>query len=261
MSRFLIIVCLILLLSLDISAAPAPALAPVPAARTEVDPELTAGFSEGDMIISAEQRNGLRSDNYRWPNRTVYYYINSNIDQPHREQILVGLRKIEASSCLTFQEVAKDQKYYVNITSEPGGCFTAVGFQNHVQQMNLQNYPLDEGCYRMGTIMHEMLHALGFYHEQSSADRDEYVRIAYENIEKGKEQNFDKFDNDKVDNFDQEYDYGSVLHYSPYGFSKNGEMTIVPFKEGAEKQMGQRLQMSQRDINKLNIMYKCPQQV
>lgn len=73
MRQLLIIICLILLLSLGISAAPAPAV------RTEVDPELTAGYSEGDMIISAKQRNGLRSDNYRWPNRTVYYYINSNI--------------------------------------------------------------------------------------------------------------------------------------------------------------------------------------
>lgn len=162
---------------------------------------------------------------------------------------------------MSFREASKDQKYYVNITSEPGGCFTAVGFQNRVQQMNLQYYPLDEGCFRMGTIMHEMLHALGFYHQQSSADRDKYVRIAVENIQEGKEHNFEKFDDIIVDNFDQEYDYGSVLHYSPYGFSKNGEMTIVPFKAGAEQIMGQRQQMSDRDINKLNIMYKCPRQV
>ncbi|EDW64327.1 seminal metalloprotease 1 [Drosophila virilis] len=229
-----------------------------PAARTEVDPELTAGYIEGDMVFSPEQRNGLRDENYRWPDRIVYYYINNNIDQEHRNHILISLRKIELSSCLIFKEASKDQNYYVNITSEPGGCFTAVGFQNRVQQMNLQDYPLDTGCYRMGTIMHEMLHALGLYHQQSSSDRDDYVRIVLENIQEGKEHNFQKYDENRVDNFDQTYDYGSVLHYTPYGFSKNGEMTIVPLEEGAEKRMGQRLQMSEADINKLNTMYKCP---
>lgn len=127
--------------------------------------------------------------------------------------------------------------------------------------MNLQDYPLDTGCYRMGTIMHEMLHALGLYHQQSSSDRDDYVRIVLENIQDGKEHNFQKYDENKVDNFDQTYDYGSVMHYTPYGFSKNGEMTIVPLEEGAEKRMGQRLQMSDADINKLNTMYKCPRNV
>lgn len=146
----------------------------------------------------------------------------------------------------------------MNITSQPGGCYTAVGFLNKVQLLNLEPYPLDTGCYRLGTIIHEFLHALGFYHQQSTWDRDDHVRIATENILKGKEHNFEKYEENLVDNFDQDYDYASLMHYTPYGFSKNGEMTIVPFVEGAEKVMGQRVQLTKKDINKLNIMYKCP---
>ncbi|EDV99283.1 seminal metalloprotease 1 [Drosophila grimshawi] len=249
MKRFFIVTLIFVLLKNILGA---------PAAHTELDPELISGHTEGDMVLSSEQRNGLRDGTYRWPDRTVYYYINKNIDQAHRNHILIGLRTIELNSCLIFKEALVDQKYYVNITSEPGGCFTAVGFQNRVQRMNLQNHDLDTGCYRMGTIMHEMLHALGFYHQQSSSDRDDYVRIVTENIVEGKEHNFDKYDEGMVDNFDQTYDYGSVLHYTPYGFSKNGEMTIVPLIAGGDKIMGQRLQMSQTDINRLNVMYKCP---
>ena len=41
-----------------------------------------------------------------------------------------------------------------------------------------------------GVILHEMMHAMGFYHEQSRRDRNEYVRINYENIKKGRESTF-----------------------------------------------------------------------
>lgn len=75
------------------------------------------------------------------------------------------------------------------------------------------------------------------------------------------EHNFSKYDNETVDNYGTAYDYGSVLHYSSLAFSKNGEMTIVPLEEGAEAVMGQRLQMSEADIDKLNTMYKCPRNI
>ncbi|EDW12868.2 uncharacterized protein Dmoj_GI22585 [Drosophila mojavensis] len=246
---------LLLVLMKSCSAAPA-----VTSDRVETDPELTAGYFEGDMIMN-EDRNGMIDETYRWPNRIVYYFINSYIDQEHRNHILRGIRILEANSCLIFKEATSDQPYYVNVTSEPGGCYSYVGYLNRVQQLNLQNYALDTGCFRLGTIVHEFLHALGFYHQQSTWNRDEYVRIDEENIQDGMEHNFNKYDNETVDNFDEEYDYGSVMHYSSTAFSKNGKMTIVPLVEGAEEIMGQRLQMSDADINKLNTMYRCPRKV
>ena len=41
------------------------------------------------------------------------------------------------------------------------------------------------GCKRTGTVMHEMMHALGIVHEQSRPDRDEFLEVKYGNIKKG----------------------------------------------------------------------------
>lgn len=224
------------------------------------DPELIAGYFEGDIVLEPTQRNGLRNGTRRWPDNIVYYKFNEEyFDNAHRNHILRGIKILEEVSCIRFKEATEDQPYYVNITGKNGGCYSSVGWLNGVQTYNLQNYALDAGCFRLGTIVHEFLHTLGFYHMQSAANRDDYVRIDEENIRSGTEHNFNKYDEDFVDDFDEEYDYGSVLHYSAYAFSANGKMTIVPLREEeAANVMGQRRGLSQSDINKLNVMYRCP---
>ena len=44
---------------------------------------------------------------------------------------------------------------------------------------------LGPGCENKGTILHELLHLLGFYHEHNRADRDTYLRIYEQNIADG----------------------------------------------------------------------------
>lgn len=106
-----------------------------------------------------------------------------------------------------------------------------------------------------GTVIHELLHSIGFYHMQSSTDRDNFVTINYENVVKGAEENFKKYDSSL---FGTNYDLRSLMHYGAHYFSKNSKPTMEPRDTNFPlSALGQRIDMTQGDIKRLNIMYKC----
>ncbi|CAF4969339.1 unnamed protein product [Rotaria sp. Silwood1] len=75
-----------------------------------------------------------------------------------------------------------------------------------------QDFSLElPGCIDKGVILHELLHALGFAHEQTRPDRDHYVRINYQNILSGQEHNFERYAANQVDMFGTAYDYGEIV--------------------------------------------------
>ena len=59
-------------------------------------------------------------------------------------------------------------------------CWSQVGKRGGKQQLSLGS-----GCENKGRAIHELMHALGFLHEQSRQDRDEHVIILYQNIQDG----------------------------------------------------------------------------
>lgn len=62
-------------------------------------------------------------------------------------------------------------------------CWSYVGktFDTGAQELSI-----GIGCESQATILHEMMHAAGFFHEQARYDRDQYVIVKYENMVDGK---------------------------------------------------------------------------
>ncbi|GAB0093341.1 Metalloendopeptidase [Sergentomyia squamirostris] len=206
-------------------------------------------YFEGDIVLP-RSRTGQLAPTYRWPNNTLVYAFAPSINETQRVLVNNTLRLISDGSCLRFVN-RTTEKDYVLVVNNKTGCFSSVGRQRGVQILHLEN----DGCFKQGTIAHEFLHALGFWHAQSAYNRDDYVTINWENIKKGKEHNFSIKPNTTTTMFDLPYDYGSVMHYPGTAFSKNGNFTIVPKEEGVE--IGQRRGLSGLDFQRLNRMYNC----
>lgn len=80
------------------------------------------------------------------------------------------------------------------------------------------------------------------------------MSIKTSNIKAGFQSNFAK----SPTGYDIPYDYASITHYSPKAFSSNGMSTIIAKKKDDNiGRMGQRENFSEKDIEKIKIMYKC----
>lgn len=112
------------------------------------------------------------------------------------------------------------------------------------------------GCVSQGIPAHEFIHALGYDHMHNHADRDDYVKIHWENILPEMYANFDTVDPFWFDNFGTPYDLMSVMHYPRWAFSYNGDDVIEPHDVEYIDKIGS-LYLSEDDALRLNLMYGC----
>ncbi|XP_023287566.1 zinc metalloproteinase nas-13-like [Orussus abietinus] len=220
-----------------------------------VNPEELGEYVEGDILFPMEvsARNGLRALSSRWPGGIVYYKINSKFTAQERQAILAAMADYHMYTCIQFKPYTGAEPDFVRIKKGRSGCWSSVGRKTGGQTLNLQT----PACIRKkGTIIHELMHTLGFLHEQSRFDRDNYITVNKSNILKKRLHNFNAATNQTTQDFGVSYDYDSVMHYSRTAFSKNGLATLVP-KPNPNIQIGQRIGFSPKDISKINKMYKC----
>ncbi|XP_020901633.1 zinc metalloproteinase nas-15 [Exaiptasia diaphana] len=226
--------------------------------EAETDPDVF----EGDMILTPEQKmaavNGWDVDaplgrggikNKRWPGGVFVYQIDGALARSSKAMNAINgaFREWSSKTCITFKKRTNERDYaYFRIGS---GCSSWVGRSGGRQTINLAS-----GCWYVGIVAHEIGHALGFYHEQSRPDRDNYVTIMWNNIIEKSKFNFNKYNRGTIDSLGTPYDYGSVMHYGSRAFSKNGRPTIVAKQSGVT--LGQRRGLSAIDAKQMNLMYK-----
>ncbi|MDA9271805.1 M12 family metallopeptidase [bacterium] len=186
----------------------------------------------------------------RWPEGVIPFEIDSHLPLANKIAALEAMEVWQKNTQVKFVELNPSnrnqyQDYLLFTPIEGTTCASYVGKQNGAQVVKLS-----PRCQTMNTA-HEIGHALGLWHEQSRADRDQYIQIVWENIDEKYIYNFNQHLSDGQDFGD--YDYQSIMHYTDHAFSKNGERTIIPLHEDVE--IGQRDHLSSKDIAAVNAMY------
>ncbi|KAG5893010.1 hypothetical protein JTB14_037203 [Gonioctena quinquepunctata] len=242
-----------------------------------LDPEVSPGLYQGDIALTNEFYNywrvELRFDVFpdrMWKNGIVPIYISPlyarifrnihTVSEPSdRVTIMTALRILNFMTCVRFVHWDGKAKDFILIwpTKYPEGCWSFVGRYGGAQLLSLQA-PDKNGTNCLGTegnAIHELMHALGFFHEQARWDRDRFVTIHEENIIPKYESEFEKQSKDNT-TYSSEYDYDSIMHYGEFYFTKEkGKPTITPKQPGVK--IGQRKGMSKRDCLKVNDLYGC----
>ncbi|XP_061559265.1 low choriolytic enzyme-like [Phycodurus eques] len=208
----------------------------------------------GDIAIPTGLRNAdpCTARNCLWPKASdglvyVPYRLSTQYSAEERETIVNGLRSFAASTCIRFTPF-NGQSDFVDIQSR-SGCYSFVGRRGRRQVVSLSR----RGCVFQQIIQHEMLHALGFNHEQTRSDRNEHVRILFENVIPGMQSNFRIV---RTRNLGTPYDYNSVMHYGRFAFSRNRRPTIIPIPDN-DVAIGRATRMSPIDISRVNLLYGC----
>ncbi|KAG7159340.1 zinc metalloproteinase nas-4-like [Homarus americanus] len=230
------------------------------ASHSAFDPIFMAGLFEGDIQLASEsdlasillggprQRSGIADQHKRWPNARIPYVISNSFDKLGRATIATAIKNFQQLTCIRFVARTSETDYVHFIKGD--GCSSSVGRVGGGQAISI-----GMGCGYVGIVMHEIMHAVGFWHEHSRPDRDKHISIKWANIKPNMEYNFHAYTWEKVKSFGISYDVGSIMHYGYTAFSKDGNNTIEPRRNQKGVEMGQREDLSNSDKKKINAMY------
>lgn len=117
------------------------------------------------------------------------------------------MEEIKRKTCIRFRNITGFDNDYLVFVAGQGlnrfvsfshtifkryffSCYSYIGKHGGRQRISV-----GKNCETVGTVLHLLMHALGYWHEQSRLDRDNYVLINLDNVAPGKVTFFLKFAN------------------------------------------------------------------
>ena len=182
-------------------------------------------IAEGDIDLgpvehfeSPRFRGAIEADlSRRWPNGVIPFRFAANVSLAQRAIIAAAHNELERLTPLRFvgagNDTSIDHVEYEVIDWWPvTAASSAIGRQGNGRQTIslLGGIEIDRSV-----IMHETLHAAGFFHEQSRPDRDAFVDIDLSCVDANLRYNYDREDGALDLGL---YDFESVMHYSTGSF-------------------------------------------
>lgn len=209
-------------------------------------------FFQGDIVLSDKQliEGGAASKGgatySRWPNRTIYYTIAGNMGSINVNKINTAVNEYNSKTNARWVQRTNQSNYVEFIFGSSNGSdgWAHIGYQGGKQTISLDQY------ISVGSVIHEMGHTVGLYHEHARKDRDQYVSIQWGNIQDGQAYNFNKYTSGTDIG---PFNINSVMMYWPNSYSKNGQPTIK--RADGTNFTYNRTGFTTGDINTINAMY------
>jgi hypothetical protein len=185
----------------------------------------------------------IRDPDWKWPNGEIAYEIDRSLNdfpklkteieeaiKRYAEVTPIRFRKLEIQDPITDWILFK---YHPDVTDSDVG---RIGGRQHI---NISHWA------EKGHVMHEIMHALGFQHEHTRADRDHYVMIEEKKIPEDLVSNYERQGHPLGD-----YDPESIMHYGIDG--------IMRADRNLASRMGQRVDFSEGDLKAIRYVYSEP---
>lgn len=156
---------------------------------------------------------------------------------------------------IRYDGISPKPSHYLRIGNFGGGCWGYVGRLEQSLQPQIIN--IGSTCIFTDVIEHEIMHALGFFHEHARLDRDEHITVNWNNIIPEKYVNFQKAL--EINSRGSPYDYQSIMHYSSTAFAINNEIPTITTHNNEE--VGTATSMTDIDMEQIRLLYRCESSV
>ncbi|KAI6173954.1 Zinc metalloproteinase [Aphelenchoides besseyi] len=160
-----------------------------------------------NSMIEMETRNHT---NYVWPGGRPIDFSFGETDEDWQQLIRQALHQWKEETCIEFNENpnATDRLEFIR----GRGCYSRLG-----QVGGAQPISIGKGCEDVGTVLHEIGHALGLDHEHQRLDRDDYIQVNTKNNACSMR---DLNKANLINEIALPFDFGSVMHYNSFAYVK-----------------------------------------
>merc|ERR1712110_644841 len=233
--------------------------------------ELSPNLFEGDIQLSPDERELLEkkgaealrdvinTDAKKWPKDSdgyvrIPYKIDARFGKSTRADIARVVLEFKGKTCVRLVPWNGQERNYIIYANEyddfVAPCSSPTGMQYYVNSIRLGN---GAGC-NWGVILHETMHSLGFFHEHTRQDRDDYIKINWNRVPKRSQYTKCTWVPEMQIGcrpLKTPYDYDSIMHYP----NALGQFEFLQPLNGAK--VGQRNHLSVKDIQGLEEYYGC----
>ncbi|XP_003427706.1 protein SpAN-like isoform X1 [Nasonia vitripennis] len=208
---------------------------------------------DGDIMLTEEQLllDTIPKSNLWHRGEMPFYITMEQFTERQIAHIISTMDIITNHTGFKFRRFCfETDRNYAVFKSANTGCWSYVGMLNYGQVINLQI----PNCLYRGTVIHVLLHAIGFYHEHNSPVRDNWLSVKWENILSTNKNYFKTLDSITARDSGVLYDYDSILHGGPYLHSFNDKPTMET--QIPNMKIGQREAFSLRDVERVRRVYE-----